>query len=35
MEYVKEDGKVIDADIDKDVLLDRVCNKDIVRDRVA
>lgn len=30
-----EDGKVIDADIDEDVLLDRVWEKDFVRDRVA
>jgi predicted transcriptional regulator len=30
-----EDGKVIDADIDEDTLLDRVWETDIVRDRIA
>jgi predicted transcriptional regulator len=30
-----EDGKVIDADIDEDVLLDRVWETDLVRDRIA
>jgi hypothetical protein len=30
-----EEGKVIDADIDEDVLLDRVWETDFVRDRIA
>jgi hypothetical protein len=30
-----EDGNVIDADIDEDILLDRVWETDIVRDRIA
>jgi hypothetical protein len=30
-----EDGNVIDADIDEDVLLDRVWETDLVRDRIA
>jgi hypothetical protein len=30
-----EDGKVIDADFDEDILLDRVWATDIVRDRIA
>jgi hypothetical protein len=30
-----EDGNVIDADIDEDILLDRVWKKDLVRDRIA
>jgi predicted transcriptional regulator len=30
-----EDGNVIDADIDEDVLLDRVWETDFVRDRIA
>jgi hypothetical protein len=30
-----EDGKVIDADIDEDTLLDRVWETDLVRDRIA
>jgi hypothetical protein len=30
-----EDGNVIDADIDEDILLDRVWETDLVRDRIA
>ena len=30
-----EDGNVIDADVDEDILLDRVWETDIVRDRIA
>jgi hypothetical protein len=30
-----EDGKVIDADLDEDILLDRVWETDLVRDRIA
>ncbi|WP_309740544.1 hypothetical protein [Chamaesiphon sp. OTE_20_metabat_361] len=30
-----EDGNVIDADVDEDVLLDRVWETDLVRDRIA
>ncbi|WP_295619018.1 hypothetical protein [Chamaesiphon sp. GL140_3_metabinner_50] len=30
-----EDGKVIDVDVDEDVLLDRVWETDLVRDRIA
>jgi hypothetical protein len=30
-----EDGNVIDADLDEDVLLDRVWETDLVRDRIA
>jgi hypothetical protein len=30
-----EDGNVIDADLDEDILLDRVWETDLVRDRIA
>jgi hypothetical protein len=30
-----EDGNITDADLDEDTLLNRVCNTDIVRDRIA
>ena len=35
MYVVFEDGKVIDADVDEDILLDRVCEQDFAQDRMT